>query len=83
MALSNASSAIRTFVSRTIRLFGEPCRHTERPRLMTVRLPGGMGFVDALVVRKAQWIAAEAGETLNGVYTFDKAMQQLPGVASP
>ncbi|MDE0419714.1 MAG: hypothetical protein OXK76_02355 [Gammaproteobacteria bacterium] len=50
---------------------------------MTVRLPGGMGFVDALVVRKAQWIAAEAGETLNGVYTFDKAMQQLPGVASP
>ena len=43
----------------------------------------GMGFVDALVAAKAQWVAAAAGETLNGVYTFDKAMQHLPGVASP
>ena len=42
-----------------------------------------MGFADALVVGKAQWVAAMAGETLNGVYTFDKAMQHLPGVASP
>ena len=42
-----------------------------------------IGFVDALVVSKAQRVASAAGETLNGVYTFDKAMQHLPGVASP
>ena len=42
-----------------------------------------MGFVDALVVSKAQRVASAAGETLNGVYTFDKAMQDLPGVVSP
>lgn len=42
-----------------------------------------IGFADALIVYKAQRVAAGAGETLNNVYTFDKAMQQLPGVASP
>lgn len=44
---------------------------------------GEMGLADALVVRKAQWVASASGETLNGVYTFDKAMQRLPGVTSP
>ena len=44
---------------------------------------GEMGFVDALIVGKAKWVAAAAGEPLNGVYTFDKAMQHLPDVATP
>ncbi len=42
-----------------------------------------MGFADALVVGKAQSVATVAGDTLSGVYTFDKAMQHLSGVASP
>ena len=42
-----------------------------------------IGFADALIVSKAQRVASAAGETLNGVYTFDKAMQHLPGVTSP
>ena len=42
-----------------------------------------MGFADALVVGKAQSVAAAAGDTLSSVYTFDKAMHHLPGVASP
>ena len=42
-----------------------------------------MGLADALNVSKAQRVASAAGETLNGVYTFDKAMQHLPGVTSP
>ena len=42
-----------------------------------------IGLADALIVSKAQRVASAAGETLNGVYTFDKAMQHLPGVNSP
>lgn len=42
-----------------------------------------VGFADALIVSKAQRVASTAGDTLNGVYTFDKAMQHLPGVISP
>ena len=45
--------------------------------------PAQIGFADALIVSKAQRVASAAGETLNGVYTFDKAMQHLPGVTSP
>ena len=42
-----------------------------------------IGFADALIVSKAQQVAAAAGDALNAVYTFDKAMRHLPGVASP
>ena len=43
----------------------------------------GVGFADALIVFKALRTAASDGELLNGVYTFDAAMQRLPHVAAP
>ena len=42
----------------------------------------GAGFADALIVFKALRAASVAGETLNGVYTFDAAMGRLPHTAS-
>lgn len=39
---------------------------------------GSAGFADALIVFKALRVASDAGEALNGVYTFDSAMQRLP-----
>ena len=43
----------------------------------------GAGFADALIVFKTLQAASDAGETLNGVYTFDGAMGRLPHTASP
>ena len=43
----------------------------------------GAGFADALIVFKALHAASDAGETLNGVYTFDAAMERLPHTVSP
>ena len=45
-------------------------------------LAKGAGFADALIVFKALRTAREAGDPLHGVYTFDKAMQQLPHTES-
>ena len=42
----------------------------------------GAGFADALIVFKALHTASDSGETLNGVYTFDAAMDRLPHTAS-
>ena len=42
----------------------------------------GAGFADALIVFKALRAASDVGEVLNGVYTFDAAMQRLPHTAS-
>ena len=44
---------------------------------------GGAGFADALIVFKALRAASDAGEALDGVYTFDQAMRRLPHTASP
>ena len=38
---------------------------------------------DALIVNKAKFYAVTEGQTLNGVYTFDRAAQLIPGTASP
>lgn len=40
-------------------------------------------FSDALIVHKAKFIAGRHSETLSGMYTFDVAAQQLPGVKAP
>ena len=40
-------------------------------------------FPDALIVNKAKFYAMEKGEVLNGVYTFDRAAQLIPGTADP
>ena len=42
----------------------------------------GASFADALIVFKALRAASASGETLNGVCTFDAAMEQLPYTAS-
>ena len=42
----------------------------------------GAGFADALIVFKALRTASDSAETLNGVYTFDAAMGQLPHTVS-
>ena len=42
----------------------------------------GAGFADALIVFKALRAASDSAETLNGVYTFDAAMGQLPQTVS-
>ena len=47
-----------------------------------VRSTKGAGFADALIVFKALRVASDTGEELNGVYTFDAAMQRLPHTAS-
>ena len=43
----------------------------------------GGGFADALIVFKALRAAADAGEPLTAVCTFDAAMRRLPHTASP
>ena len=43
----------------------------------------GAGFADALIVFKALRAASDSGETLNGIYTFDAAMEQLPHTVLP
>ena len=40
-------------------------------------------FPDALIVNKAKFYAMEKSEVLNGVYTFDRAAQIIPGTAGP
>ena len=42
----------------------------------------GAGFADALIVFKALRTASDSAETLNGVYTSDAAMGQLPHTVS-
>ena len=42
-----------------------------------------VGFADALIVFKALRTAASDGELLDGVYTFDAAMQRLPHAVAP
>lgn len=41
-----------------------------------------VGFAGALIVFKALQTATNDGELLNGVYTFDAAMQRLPHAAT-
>lgn len=43
----------------------------------------GVDFADALIASKAKAVASNLGESLKGVYTFDVAAQQLPGMRSP
>ena len=40
-------------------------------------------FADALIVNKARHCAGEQGKALEAFYTFDVAMQEMPGTASP
>jgi predicted nucleic-acid-binding protein len=42
-----------------------------------------VGFADALIVFKAIQTAASDGGRLDGVYTFDSAMQRLPHAMAP
>ncbi|NJN47113.1 MAG: type II toxin-antitoxin system VapC family toxin [Candidatus Competibacteraceae bacterium] len=39
-------------------------------------------FADALIITKARYVIGEQGESFNGVYTFDKAAQDLPGASA-
>lgn len=47
------------------------------------RKSSGADFADALIVNKAKLIASKLGESFEGVYTFDKAAQKLPGAKEP
>ena len=40
-------------------------------------------FADALIVNKAKFTANSRNTSFNGVYTFDKAAQALPGAEAP
>ena len=40
-------------------------------------------FPDALIVNKARYVASQTGMEFDGVYTFDKAAQQIPGTKKP
>jgi predicted nucleic-acid-binding protein len=40
-------------------------------------------FPDALIVNKALYVANRLNETLDGVYTFDLALQTIPGTRKP
>ncbi len=40
-------------------------------------------FPDALIVNKAQYQSIRTGKTLQGVYTFDKVAQVIPGTKMP
>jgi len=43
----------------------------------------GADFADALIVNKAKFTANSRNTSFNGVYTFDKAAQALPGAKAP
>lgn len=43
----------------------------------------GADFADALIVNKAKFTANSRNASFNGVYTFDKAAQALPGAKVP
>lgn len=40
-------------------------------------------FADALIVNKAKFYGSENNKELEGVYTFDKAAQELDGTKCP
>ncbi len=40
-------------------------------------------FPDALIVNKAVFVANKLNDTLDGVYTFDLALQTIPGTRKP
>ncbi len=40
-------------------------------------------FPDALIVNKAVYVASRLNEELHGVYTFDLALQTIPGTRKP
>lgn len=40
-------------------------------------------FADALIIRKAEFMAASQNTRFNGAYTFDKASQVLPAARAP
>ncbi len=40
-------------------------------------------FPDALIINKALYVANTLNESLDGVYTFDLALQTLPGTRKP
>ena len=42
-----------------------------------------LDFADALIARKAQFVADSTGHTLKSVYSFDRVAQALPGVEKP
>jgi predicted nucleic-acid-binding protein len=42
-----------------------------------------LDFADALIVHKAHYVAGEDRQELNGVYSFDKAVEQLKGAKAP
>ena len=61
----------------------QPARMTSTCADYTERPLRRVGFADALIVFKALRTAATDGELLEGVYTFDAAMQRLPHVSAP
>lgn len=79
------------------RLFSEPNIHFENDQVVwravqayrnarradATRPAKGAGFADALIVLKALRAAADAGEPLTAVYTFDATMRRLPHTESP
>ena len=40
-------------------------------------------FPDTLIVNKAQYVANKLNDALDGVYTFDVALQEIPGTRVP
>jgi predicted nucleic-acid-binding protein len=40
-------------------------------------------FADALIINKARWCAEQAGQALEGIYTFDGDAAKLGGVKRP
>jgi len=40
-------------------------------------------FADALIVNKARYISESQGCSFEGVYTFDRAAQKIPGARAP
>ena len=40
-------------------------------------------FADALIINKARYIADNQGYSFEGIYTFDRAAQEIPGAKAP
>ena len=40
-------------------------------------------FADALIINKARYIADNQGYSFEGIYTFDRAAQKIPGAKAP
>ncbi|MCF6221531.1 MAG: hypothetical protein L3J65_10505 [Robiginitomaculum sp.] len=59
------------------------CALSDYRKAAPIKSGKALDFSDALIARKARYIAEKAGIKLKGLYTFDQAAQQLTEAKAP